>query len=110
MEEVIADYYKNVELSPELRMQTEQKILEQIAELREDSGIERTRLVTRQRRALSERRKLLEAHYAGAVPLDLMKSEQERLGEELEYIESRLSAMEMKFDTVERNLKAALSS
>ena len=37
-----------------------------------------------------------------------MKSEQERLGEELEYIESRLSAMELKFDTVERNLKAAL--
>ena len=109
VEEAVADYYKNVELSPELRMQTEQKILEQIAELREDSGLERTRLVTRQRRALSERRKLLEAHYAGAVPLDLMKSEQERLGEELEYIESRLSAMELKFDTVERNLKAAFS-
>ena len=47
MEEAVADYYKNVELSPELRMQTEQKILEQIAELREDSGAERTRLVTR---------------------------------------------------------------
>jgi DNA invertase Pin-like site-specific DNA recombinase len=109
VEEAVADYYKNVELSPELRMQTEQKILEQIAELREDSGVERARLVTRQRRALSERRKLLEAHYAGALPLDLLKSEQERLGEELEYIESRLSAMELKFDTVERNLKAAFS-
>lgn len=52
---------------------------------------------------------MLEAHYAGALPLDLLKSEQERLGEELEYIESRLSAMELKFDTVERNLKAAFS-
>jgi site-specific DNA recombinase len=109
VEEAIAEYYKNVELTPDLRAATEQKVLEQIAELREDSGVERTRLVTMQRRALSERRKLLEAHYAGAVPLDLMKSEQERLGDELEYIESRLSAMELKFDTVESNLKAALA-
>jgi site-specific DNA recombinase len=109
VEEAIADFYKDVELSPELRERTEQKIMEQIAELRADSVTERTRLASRQKRALSERKKLLEAHYAGAVPLDLLKSEQARLSGELEYIESRLSAIDLKFEVVERNLKAALS-
>jgi site-specific DNA recombinase len=98
-----------VELSQDLRLQTEQVILEQIAELRENAGTERQQLVTRQRRALDERAKLLEAHYAGALPLDLLKSEQERLGSELNYIEERLGTLELKFDVVERNLKAALN-
>ena len=49
-----------------------------------------------------------EAHYAGALPLDLLKSEQERLASELNYVEERLGVLELKFDTVERNLKAAL--
>lgn len=109
IEQRIADYYKSVELSSDLRLQTEQTILEQIAELRENAGIERQQLVTRQRRALDERAKLLEAHYAGAIPLDLLKSEQQRLGAELNFVEERLGALELKFDTIERNLKAALT-
>jgi site-specific DNA recombinase len=109
VEDAVGDFYKSVELSSDLRLQTEQMILEQIAELRENAGVERQQLVTRQRRALDERAKLLEAHYAGAIPLDLLKSEQERLGSELNYVEERLGALELKFDTVERNLKAALA-
>ncbi len=108
VEESIADYYKSVELTQDLRLQTEQMILEQIAELRENAGTERQQLVTRQRRALNERAKLLEAHYAGALPLDLLKSEQERLASELNYVEERLGTLELKFDIVERNLKGAL--
>ncbi|HEY2937718.1 MAG TPA: recombinase family protein [Gaiellaceae bacterium] len=109
VEEAIADYYATVELTEDLRLQTEQQILEQVAELRENAGIERQQLVTRQRRALKERAKLLEAHYAGAVPLDLLRSEQERIASELDYVEERLAALELKFDVVERNLKQALS-
>lgn len=32
-----------------------------------------------------ERHKLLEAHYADAVPLELLKTEQDRIGTELEH-------------------------
>ncbi len=109
VETAISDYYKSVELNHDLRLQTEQIILEQITELREDAGAERQQLVTRQRRALDERAKLLEAHYAGALPIDLLKSEQERLASELNYVEERLGVLELKFDIVERNLKGALT-
>ena len=60
------------------------------------------------RRLLDERAKLLEAHYAGAIPLDLLKTEQNRIGSELDTIEQRLSATELKYDAVETNLKKAL--
>jgi site-specific DNA recombinase len=104
----IADYYRHVELSEDLRLQTEQLILEGITEVRENAGVERQQLVLRQRRAIDERAKLLEGYYAGAIPVDLMRSEQERIGSELDYIERRLSALELEFEIVERNLKAAL--
>lgn len=45
---------------------------------------------------------------AGALPLDLLKSEQQRLASELNYVEERLGTLELKFDIVERNLKGAL--
>lgn len=58
--------------------------------------------------SLDERARLLEAHYAGALPLDLLESEQQRLASELNYVEERLSTLELKFDIVERNLEGAL--
>ena len=45
----------------------------------------------RQRKLLDERSKLLEAHYAAAIPLDRLKTEQDRIGGELDRIEQRLS-------------------
>jgi site-specific DNA recombinase len=109
VEDEILDLYRGIELSEDLKLQTEQVILEQIAELRESAGNERQQLVTRQRRALNERAKLLEAHYEGAVPLDLLKIEQERISRELNYVEERLAALELKFDIAQQNLKAALT-
>lgn len=109
VEKAIARLYKTIRLSSELRLQTEQVILEEITQLREDAGTERETLVRRQRRAVDERAKLLEAHYADAIPLELLKIEQERIARELDYIENRLGAMELKFERIEGNLKAALS-
>lgn len=55
-----------------------------------------------------ERTRLLQAHYAGAVPLELLKTEQDRITGQLELIESRLDATSSHFDTVQANLKLAL--
>lgn len=108
VEQAIEEHYATVELNRELRLQTEQTILEQIASLREHDVALRKRLVVRQRKLLDERSKLLEAHYAGAIPLDLLKSEQSRITAELESIEERLAAAAMESDAVESNLKRAL--
>ena len=51
---------------------------------------------------------MLQAHYAGAVPLELLKTEQDRITGLLELIEGRLSATSAHFDTVQANLQFAL--
>ena len=80
VERAIEAHYAIVALSRDLRLQTEQSILEQIASQRENEIAVRQRLPMRQRKLLDERSKLLEAHYAGAIPLDLLKTEQDRIG------------------------------
>ena len=109
VERKIEDYYKTVELSDNLRLQTEQQILQQITELREGAGVERKQLNTQRKRALAKRAKLLEAHYASAIPLELLKVEQAKISSELAFLEERLGGLELHFDLVERNLKDALA-
>ena len=55
-----------------------------------------------------ERQKLLEAHYAGAVPIDLLGREQERISRALNEIATQLAATSLEFEAVERNLQLAL--
>ena len=48
-----------------------------------------------------ERQKLLDGYYAGAIPLDQLKSEQERIAQGLNDAQNRLSALTVKYDEVE---------
>jgi site-specific DNA recombinase len=50
----------------------------------------------------------LEAHYAGAVPLELLKTEQSRIARQLGAIDERLSALAVEFDKIEGALRMAL--
>jgi site-specific DNA recombinase len=108
VEELIADYYKRYQLGHDLRLETEQTILQQMATLRENEVRERDRLVRRQRKLLAERAKLLEAHYAGAIPLDLLKTEQDRISSQLQRIEEQLASTDIKYTQAERTLKRSL--
>ncbi len=55
-----------------------------------------------------QQEKLLQAHYADAVPLELMKSEQKRISAELEAIDRQLSSAHHGHALVVANLEAAL--
>ena len=55
-----------------------------------------------------ERLTLIQAHYAGVIPLDLLRSEQERICREMEQIEAKIEATEGDFDAIAANLDRAL--
>ena len=55
-----------------------------------------------------QRHQLLQAHYAGAVPLDLLKDEQERLASELATIQRRLDSYHADATLVRQHLTQAL--
>lgn len=69
---------------------------------------ERDRLLKKQQRLLSEREKLLQAHYAEAIPLDLLKVEQDRTRGSLNQIAERLASSERSYAAMEDILIAAL--
>ena len=55
-----------------------------------------------------ERLKLLQAHYAGAIPIELMKQEQDRIGGQLSVLERGLTRLSTRVGTLTKQLERAL--
>jgi hypothetical protein len=72
-----------------------------------------TELATQQRKRIeileAERRSLLKAHLAGAVPLELLAEEQARITEELAQAGALMANSEVHWEELERNLHRALA-
>ena len=56
----------------------------------------------------NKRQKLLEAHYNNAVPLELLKAEQQKIAKELATIEHEIRLHNTAFEEIASNLKIAL--
>lgn len=79
VEELIEEEYRTIALSPELRDDIEQLVLEDFDTLQEAAAGERQQMEQQRIDLNAQRQKLLDAHYAGAIPLDLLKLEQDRI-------------------------------
>ena len=108
IEQRIEEHYQDHQLDPELRDQIEATLLEELSSLRKATDIENRSLKTQMERLTNERASLLQAHYTGAVPLDLLKSEQDRIARHLADIDARLMAINVEFDKIETCLRVAL--
>ena len=108
VEELVEEHYAAIELPSQIRGILEPRLREDLAEHYAAARQERTQLLRRRSRALDERSKLLQAHYAGAIPLDLLRSEQNRLTRELALIDGQLEQSEDHQASVEANVSRAL--
>jgi DNA invertase Pin-like site-specific DNA recombinase len=108
-EAAVVDHYKTVQLTDQELASLRVFLGEELAKLRRDVDRERATQTRRLGKLNGERQKLLNAHYADAIPLDLLKSEQDRLGREVANAEGRLAAVEADFKTAEANLDKALT-
>jgi site-specific DNA recombinase len=108
IEELVEDHYAEVQLPAEMRERIETVLHEELAASRAETDAERIDVQRQQGRLRSEQAKLLQAHYANAIPLDLLKTEQDRIAGQLEVIEAKLAALQTHFETIEANLKSAL--
>ncbi len=109
VENAIARYYQAVQLSEQELIEVRAFLEEELSGLRLDGERERRVQERRLVGLFAERKKLLDAHYADAVPLDLLRSEQERLTREIDSAEGRLAEVEGDFRRAESNLKRALT-
>ena len=108
VEELVEDEYLSVQIPQGLRARIEAAILDDLAVSRLDTERQQADLERQRTRLTNERTKLLQAHYAGAIPLDLLKSEQDRIGQQLTAVEARLRTTAARFDEMARNLARAL--
>ena len=98
IEELIEDEYRTIALSPELRDTIEELVLEDFDKLQASSADDRKQTEKQRIELAAQRQKLLEAHYAGAIPLDLLKSEQERLSAQYDRIQGEITSADANFE------------
>ncbi len=79
VEAAICAYYGTVQLPAEEVERLRAFLGQELAKLRSESDRERGVQERRLRKLQGEREKLLQSHYADAIPLELLKSEQNRL-------------------------------
>jgi site-specific DNA recombinase len=109
VEEQVEEKWRHVQLDPHYADLLRQLLTQEIAQRREQAERDAA-VATRKIQMLTEqRKKLLDAHYANAIPLDLLRSEQERIGKELEAAERLLEAARVTHLRIESTLEKCLS-
>ncbi len=109
VEEAVAAYYATVELPEEEATQLRAFLSEALSKLRAEAHHENAAQQRRKRKLETERKALLDAHLAEAVPLDLLKSKQDHITAELAAVEGRMAAIAADFKKAETNLHRAIS-
>lgn len=108
VEELVEDAYRGLQLTTAQQASIRELLTTELSSTRFAADVERRDLTIQRDRLLTERTQLLRAHYADAVPLDLLKSEQDRIARQLAEIDTRLAATDTEISTVEANLEVAL--
>jgi site-specific DNA recombinase len=108
VEKMIEDHWATIRLDPTLRDAVEDGLRTELATRRHDAENEHKQLSSEKAKLTTQRHKLVEAIYSGAMPLDLIATEQQRITSQLAGIEERLSATTATFDEIEANLARAL--
>lgn len=108
VERLIEGLYETIQVSGETRQGLAGMLHAEFDRLMASETKELARLTTDRDRLDDERVKLLQAHYAGAVPLDLLKKEQDRIGAELDAINNRIAAHHDEYAAARANLDDSL--
>ena len=108
VEDRIVELYRTIELSAADRTQIEHYLHDELSQIEGDKAKAIRSLTTRRTNLEDKRRRLMHAHYEGAVPLDLLKEEQAKLTSELNQIERQLAAYQADITEVRQRLAQAL--
>gem|GEM_PF-1734966 len=102
--EKIEELYERITFTPEFGQLLQQWVTGQIDKLAEESKAEIERLKQQKDKLEREQLKLLQAHYADAIPLHLLKEEQERIGKALKNISYQMESFQAEYAEVRENL------
>jgi DNA invertase Pin-like site-specific DNA recombinase len=108
VERLIERFYTKVQIDPETIEAVSAMSHARFDEMMAEGAAELADLASRRAQLEDEQQKLLQAHYAGAIPLDLLKREQDRITASLETIEHRITAHDGHYAAARENLDDSL--
>ncbi len=104
----VEKHYGRYQISPAVIADMREAITSHIAASQALNAKEVERQKRRLKKLDDERRKLLQAHYADAVPVDLLKEEQSRIGAETAQAERIMASCATQFEVMNMSLEKAL--
>src|SRR5690606_32837594 len=108
VEQTIEGGYRSLSVSTDEAAQI-QDVLEQVFDTLAESTSDEQKLLAGQKTKLeAEQVKLLQAHYADAIPIDLLKTEQDRSRASLQAITGRLDTLDATYVTADVGSEAIL--
>ncbi len=108
VEEQIANIYKGIQIAPEQRQQIENSLLEELEHIYAQQHTRVANLKRQRTRLQNQQTKLLQAHYADAIPLDLLKAEQAKISSQITEIDHQLKTLTADKHRVQQHLNQAL--
>ena len=109
VERLVERFYARVQIDPETKQALSAMLHARFDEMMSEGAAELGGLANRRTQLEGEQQKLLQAHYAGAIPLDLLKREQDRITASLETIEYRINAHHGHYADARANLNDSLT-
>ncbi|MBI5870055.1 MAG: recombinase zinc beta ribbon domain-containing protein [Actinobacteria bacterium] len=108
LENLIESSYEEIELTEKVRAKLADKFEKRFLE-RQTNTINEQQFITRRMAKLAEQRlKLMDAYYAGAVPLEVLKKEQDRISGEMDDSRDRLEILKTGDEEIRNALNMAL--
>ena len=108
LEAEVEDLYGRIEVPDEWAEGLREAIAAEVATHHEDTTAERVLLTQRREHADAERFKLMEAYYANAIDVTMLRREQDRSGAELLAIESRQATLDASLEDWQEVMDLAL--
>lgn len=109
VERLVERHYETVQISATTRQAVAERLHGQFDELMASESDALADLTKERSRLEDEQSKLLQAHYAGAIPLDLLKKEQNRISAGLETIKNWIEAHHDEYADARNNLDDSLN-
>ncbi len=108
LEAEVEDLYQRIEVPDDWAAGLREAIAAEVATHHEDTTAERELLAHRREHAEAERFKLMEAYYANAIDVQMLRREQERIGAEVRSIESRQGVLDASLEDWQEVMDLAL--
>jgi site-specific DNA recombinase len=108
VEAAVERAWVKLRLSQQERTQAQQQITEKFEAIAKEDGRDHQHLNAERDLLTAERGKLLAAHYADAIPLDLLKIEQDRISVSLAIIDEQLSTVSVDASQIKHHLDSIL--